>query len=435
MNEQEMMKKSLIKNMMINFVVFTILFVIFDFIIYNQISLSLYQSVDEELIKEQEQYETRMNNTTDFINRKNNVPGGSEEEKAKENKLLRMNGYINPRFMNIIRDTNGNIINEESLGRLYSEYGQDISFDKNNLFKIYAVVLNGEYTYRGISFEITKEGEKAYVQLLANVDGETQTLKNVSQTLLIGTAILITISIIASYMLSKKTMKPIFESYKKQTEFVQNASHELRTPLTIIQAKQELLLQEPNSKIIDKSEDINLTLKETKRLSKMIKELMDLARADSNEYELKKENIKLDELIKEVVVPYMDYAKIEEKTIILELEYQKEIKLDRNKINQLLIILLDNAIKYTMQNDTITIKTYYKEGKCNIEIKDTGIGISDEGLKHVFDRFYREDKARSRQTGGTGLGLSIAHTIVTTHGGIIKAMHNQPKGTIILIKI
>ena len=100
-----------------------------------------------------------------------------------------------------------------------------------------------------------------------------------------------------------------------------------------------------------------------------------------------------------------------------------------------MVILLDNAIKYTAKGDTITIKTYQKDGKCNIEVQDTGIGISDEGLKKIFNRFYREDKARSRATGGTGLGLSIASTIVLSHKGTIKAIHNKPKGTIILVKI
>ena len=228
---------------------------------------------------------------------------------------------------------------------------------------------------------------------------------------------------------------PIYKVYRKQTEFVENASHELRTPLTIIQAKQELLLQEPESKIIDKSEDINLTLKETRRLTKMIKELMTLARSNTNEYVLNKEEFNIDELILEIVKPYKDYADLENKKIELNLNYKKKIKADKNKITELLIILLDNAIKYTGENDTITIKTYSKEGKCNIEVADTGIGISDEGLKRIFDRFYREDKARTRETGGTGLGLSIAHTIVTRHKGSIKAMHNTPKGSIFLVKI
>lgn len=119
----------------------------------------------------------------------------------------------------------------------------------------------------------------------------------------------------------------------------------------------------------------------------------------------------------------------------LNLNYNKEINIDKNKISELMIILLDNAIKYTEENDTITISTYSKDGKCNIEVADTGIGISDEGLKRVFDRFYREDKARNRETGGTGLGLSIAHTIVTRHKGSIKAMHNSPKGTVFLVRI
>lgn len=223
--------------------------------------------------------------------------------------------------------------------------------------------------------------------------------------------------------------------YEKQTEFVQNASHELRTPLTIIQAKQELLLQEPESKIIDKSEDINIMLKETKRLTKLIKELMVLAMADSNELKMHKEKINIDDLIKEIITPYKDFAEMQEKEIILDLNYGKEANIDRNKINQLLVIILDNAIKYTAEKDTITVKTYSKEGKCVIEVADTGIGISKEAAKHVFDRFYREDKARSREKGGTGLGLSIAHTIVKLHGGNIKITSNEPKGAKVIIKI
>lgn len=167
----------------------------------------------------------------------------------------------------------------------------------------------------------------------------------------------------------------------------------------------------------------------------MIKELMDLARSDSNKYVLDKEKIDIDKLIEEVAKPYKEYVELENKKMELNLNYNKEINIDKNKISELMIILLDNAIKYTEENDTITISTYGKDGKCNIEVADTGIGISDEGLKRVFDRFYREDKARNRETGGTGLGLSIAHTIVTRHKGSIKAMHNSPKGTVFLVRI
>ena len=216
---------------------------------------------------------------------------------------------------------------------------------------------------------------------------------------------------------------------------MQNVSHELRTPLTIIQAKQELLLQEPNAKIIDKSEDIVLTLNETKRLSKLVKDLLTLSRADSNKMTLQKENINIDDYIKEIITPYSEIAEMEEKEIILNLNYKMDINIDASKIYQLMIILLDNAIKYTEASDKIEIHTYSKDNKCVIEVKDTGIGISDEGLIRIFERFYREDRARNRETGGIGLGLSIANVIVSSHGGNIKASHNIPKGTIFTIKL
>ena len=245
----------------------------------------------------------------------------------------------------------------------------------------------------------------------------------------------IIMSIIASYILSKKTLVPIANTLKKQMEFVQNASHELRTPLTIIQAKQELLLQEPDAKIIDKSEDIMLTLNETKRLTKLTKDLMILARADENNIKLNKEKVDIDELIDGMAKPYIEMAEFEEKQMKLNLQYEEEAFVDTSKIYQVMVILLDNAIKYTEKGDCIEINTYSKDGKCVIEVKDTGIGISEEAITHIFDRFYREDKARNRETGGSGLGLSIADVIVKAHNGTIKASHNKPKGTIFTIKL
>ncbi len=390
MNEQKLIRKQLIKNMFYTFIVFAIILIFFDAIIYNQVSVSLYKSIDNELERTTQIY-------------KNNEP---REVTILNGNLVKsfIEFKINPRLIYIIRDSNGNITNSDSIGRLYNDYLFDSKFNKEQLNRIYSLKLQDNYNYRGITIKLqTESGEKYYVQLLANVDGEVETIENMINVLIVGNIIIIIVAIIGSYILSKMTLKPIINSYKKQTEFVQNAAHELRTPLTIIQAKQELLLQEPDAKILDKSEDINIMLKETKRLTKLIKELMVLAMADSNELKMNKEKINIDSLIKEIAVPYTDFAKIQGKEIILSLNCSKEINLDRNKINQLIVIVLDNAIKYTSESDKIEIKTYYKEGKCTIEVADTGIGISKEAAKHVFDRFYREDKARSREKGGTGL--------------------------------
>ena len=148
-----------------------------------------------------------------------------------------------------------------------------------------------------------------------------------------------------------------------------------------------------------------------------------------------KEKTDIDELIGELAKPYIEMANLAEKKIILNLQYNGEISIDTSKIYQVLVILLDNAIKYTEKGDTIELLTYSKDGKFTLEVRDTGIGISDEAITHIFDRFYREDKARNRETGGSGLGLSIADVIVKAHNGTIKASHNKPKGTVFTIKL
>lgn len=160
-----------------------------------------------------------------------------------------------------------------------------------------------------------------------------------------------------------------------------------------------------------------------------------LARADSNQEVIEKEEVDLDKWISKTIEPYIEISNMQEKNMVLKLKYGKTIKIDINKIHQLFIIVLDNAIKYTEKNDNITVSTYEKDNKCVIEIIDTGIGINDESIEHIFERFYREDKARSRASGGSGLGLSIADYIVDLHGGTIKAEHNNTKGTKIIIKL
>lgn len=394
LNEERIIRKQLIKNMIYNFIIFSIIFTIFGITIFNTVKSSIYKSSNRELelIKER---------LSDINQERLPKPMDINKEGRKDNF-----GQINPRVTYIVRDVEGNISNTEMIGRLYDEFGDSITFDVTNMDTIYEMQINNNYSYRGMNIKTVDEDSKTkYIQLLINIDAEKAIIDNYFGMLILGISITIILSIIASYILSKRALNPIINTWKKQTEFVQNASHELRTPLTIIQTKQELLLQEPESKIIDKSEDIMLTLNEVKRLSKMTKDLMLLARADSRNIELQKEEIEIDKIIQKIVIPYMDYAKIQDKEVILALEYKEKVKIDLNKIHQVIVILLDNAIKYTKEKDTITLHTYTKDNRCIIEVKDTGIGISEKGLKYVFDRFYREDKARSRKTGGSRIRI------------------------------
>lgn len=434
MKEQRIIKIQLLKNMIVNLILLTVIFGVFSLFILNQFNNYLYESVDKELM----QYKNQLEDISNFIIKDEktlNDENFSDEDLTKEVQK-NIDKIANPRVVTILRDDEGDVIATSLSVKYFADYIGKSQFNGNRVGEIYEIKVNSKYFYRATTCKLTaSNGDTYYMDILININSEKEMTENFSKSLSIGTVIVVILSIIISWYLSKRAMEPIIASYKKQAEFIQNASHELRTPLTIIQAKQEMLLQSPDSKIIDKSEDIALSLNETRRLSKMITELMDLARSDANTTKIYKSMTNMETVAKEIVVPYKEMAELQNKNMVLNVNCDRELNIDKNKIKQLLVIVLDNALKYTEENDTIDVDIHNHEEKLIMNIKDTGIGISDEGLKHIFERFYREDKARSRSKGGTGLGLSIAQTIVKSHGGSIKIVHNKPKGIIVTIKI
>lgn len=440
MKEQKIIRVELLKNMLFNLILLTLIVSTFSIFILNQFNNYLYKSVDKEIL----QYKQQLEDISDFVIKDEKTLENSnsiDDEELSDEELTsevqkNIDKIANPRVVTILRDDKGDVIATSLSVKYFADYIGKSDFNKTKLGEIYEIKVNGKYFYRATTCKLTaSNGDTYFIDVLININSEKEMTDNFTRTLTIGTGIVVILSIFISLYLSKRAMEPIIQAYKKQAEFVQNASHELRTPLTIIQAKQEMLLQSPESKIIDKSEDIALSLNETRRLSKMITELMDLARSDANRAKINKVKTNMEEVAKEVIIPYKEMAELQNKKMTLEIKCDRELNVDKNKIKQLLVILLDNAIKYTEENDTIDIDIHNHEDKLFINVKDTGIGISDEGLKHIFERFYREDKARSRASGGTGLGLAIAHTIVKNHGGSIKLVHNKPKGTHVIVKI
>ncbi len=440
MEEQKVLRRNLIRHIIYNIIGFSTIFILCGIFIFLMVRGITYRGIYQELYDSKRKIleldEEKMNIIINPNYLSNNYRESWIKKAISEYQDLALTQRImNPNVSIILRDENKEIINADELGRLY-EYKDQIEFDTKKMNRIYDLTLDNKYNYKVLNFVFERDFEEdRYIQLLINIDSEKYLVTNYLKIISLSVTVGIVLSIFASYILSKKTLRPLRDNIEKQMEFVQNVSHELRTPLTIIQAKQEILLQEPNSKIIDKSEDIILTLNETKRLSKLIKDLMLLSRADSDGMKLQKENVNIDEYIEEIVSPYKEIAEMQEKDIILSLDYKVDIDIDTNKFYQLMIILLDNAIKYTEANESIEVKTYLKDNKFVLEVADTGIGISEEGMTRIFERFYREDKARNRETGGSGLGLSIASSIVTAHGGTIKASHNTPKGSVFTIRL
>lgn len=241
------------------------------------------------------------------------------------------------------------------------------------------------------------------------------------------------LSVAASMYLAKWSRRPIQESLEKQKAFVENASHELRTPLAVIQNRLEVLFRKPESTILDNSENIASSLDEVRNMRLLTTNLLNLARRDDG---IKPEIETLEPAFFDTV--FTNYAMIaeeNEKGFTAQNQVGRPIQTDKTLLKQLMTILFDNAIKYTEDDGHVTFTVRTNDRHLYISVADNGPGISDSDKKKIFDRFYRVDKARTRQKGGFGLGLSLAQQIVLALKGTIVVKDNQPKGTIFEVKI
>lgn len=274
-----------------------------------------------------------------------------------------------------------------------------------------------------------------YVLIMQNIDTQIQIVENFEKILILTFFIFWIIALVVSYFLARINMLPIVKSWKQQTEFVNDAAHELRTPLTIIQGKLEYMLTKPNKKIIDEAEAISVSLDEVNRLNSLTNNLLDLARFDQATTKLNFEYTKPQLFLKDPIEPFKDIINSQSKVFQINLNHQPTLYLDRNKIKQLLIILLDNATKYTPKNGTIKIYDQIEGSKYQFIISDTGVGIKDSDKKKIFGRFYRVDKSRNQSSGGHGLGLAIAKQIVSNHQGHIFVRDNLPHGSEFVVEL
>lgn len=215
------------------------------------------------------------------------------------------------------------------------------------------------------------------------------------------------------------------QAYATQQRFVADASHELRAPLTLIQANLELA-RRPGIKPADQATAIGEAHMEASRLARLVGDLLALARADAG-MPIRRERVELDRLVMDVLGETRRLAGAH-RLAVDQLE-PSIVSGDPNGLRQLLVILLDNALKYTPAEGRIALRLAREGETAVIVVSDTGVGISSEHLPHVFERFYRADPGRSRDPGGTGLGLSIARWIVAQHGGSIELISRPGEGT------
>lgn len=256
----------------------------------------------------------------------------------------------------------------------------------------------------------------------------------VKSFLLVGILSLIILFIISVY-LTNKSIKPIKEAFDKQKQFIADASHELKTPITIIKTNTSLILSNPNDTILNQTKWINYINSQTDRMSKLIDEMLSLAKLDAKENNIILNPINISKIIESIIL--MFDAIIYENNINLETNISKDIfiKGDKENLKKLFSIIMDNAIKHINKNGTLSINLFVDKNKVKVIIKNTGEGIAKENLEKIFDRYYRADDSRLRETGGYGLGLAIAKSIVLQHKGKIYAQSTLNKDTSFIIEL
>lgn len=222
-------------------------------------------------------------------------------------------------------------------------------------------------------------------------------------------------------------------SFNSIKQFTSNASHELRTPLAILKGEIELALKRCNS--MQGMRDVLMSnLEEINRMSQIVNNLLTLAKTDMK-IELEFEDVRLDEIIDEKFRQSRHIA--DEKGIAIKLLKNEEITVKGSplQLRQLILNLIENAVKYTPEKGSVIISLEKYNGNALIKVSDTGVGIAREDIPHIFDRFYRVDKGRARTEGGTGLGLSICNEIVLSHGGRIEVESEIGKGSTFMVYI
>lgn len=395
---------------------FAALFVLLGIIVFQLLQVSAYNQTDMSLSEMTtnrtliEREISRLNQSDPFIDFPLDKPlpeGFTPQEELFNTQI-------------ILWTENGEILNKEVLGGRYTQLNT-LTLDATKLNEIIPVVLaESNLSFRSITIENSESlsSEVAYIQFLINTNQIDDSLTTFQWILFVCMFIFWLISLGVSVFSSKMNMKPLLLAWQKQQEFVENASHELRTPLTIIQNNLQHLFTRPNQTILEQSPRIAQALSETRRLTNLTNDLLLIARSDGNQATIQPEETDIDRFLEQLIQPFVEIAEMQDKTFHFTNEISEPLSFDASKIHQVLVILLDNALKYTQAKDEIQLVAKQINPKWwQVVVRNTGSTIPDTQKKLIFERFYREEQSRNQETGGYGLGLAIAKQIVKNHHG------------------
>lgn len=335
----------------------------------------------------------------------------------------------------------GSIIIELNSDNTISTVIKYIEIDSEDLNNTIDKIIKGDKKFDRIKLadnsygylkETTLKGTKI---ILMDREPQINTLSSLLKVFIAIVGISLVILLLISIYLTNKTIEPIKESFEKQKQFIADASHELKTPLAIIRTNTSLVLSNKDETVNSQIKWINYINNQTERMAKLIDEMLSLAKLDTGREIIEFSIFDLSKLLNNILLTFE--AVIFESKIELETNISDDIFVrgDKESIKKVCIILLDNAIKYTNPNGKISVFLNLDKSRIKLIVKNTGDGIKNEELDKIFERFYRIDSSRVRETGGYGLGLSIAKSIIESHNGRIYAESELGKDTTFVIDL
>jgi signal transduction histidine kinase len=257
-------------------------------------------------------------------------------------------------------------------------------------------------------------------------------LSGLVRQMVLASAIAIMLGALASLLMATRSLRPISRAFQRQREFVADASHELRTPLTLIRTNVEAWLRRSNGQTRTYAQSI---VQEVEQLNRIVGDLTTLALADAKQLRLDPRPVELNEVVRGLITQATPLA--DERGVQLRPELNGGVRVDADlvRVRQLLLILIDNALAHTPTGGEVSVGVVRQNGRAHVTVTDTGEGIPTGDLPHIFERFYRADKARTRESGGSGLGLAIAKWIVEAHKGDIAVTSEEGRGTEVAISL
>ena len=347
---------------------------------------------------------------------------------------------------------------------------------------VYATLDNGEDNFRALARKL-KSGDRSYILVvLRPLDEQEDLLEGAGGALLVAVPLALALASLGGYFLARKSLAPVVamsetaarigasnlherlpvvnerdelgrlarvfnkllgrldESFEQQRRFMADASHELRTPVAIVRGESEVSLSRDERVAADYRESLAIVHDEGRRLTRIVEDLFTLARADAGQHPLRLNDFYLDETVFECAHAVRTLAAGRGVSIETDAPREMPFRGDEELIRRMLLNLLDNAIKYTPRGGHVAVKCEARGSDYVLSVSDTGAGIPAEAQAHIFERFYRADKARSREErvdgtiaangSGAGLGLSIARLVAEAHKGRLELLNSNEAGSV-----